>query len=330
MATTVKITETYDLKTTSGKLGIIGIHTPSSRQIRQLYPGLVKNHRFIRLIKCDIFGACASVLPADPLSVGVTEGDVAPEDMFNPILYKPVSNQSFETVLSRIYDSNDVTTLGSVTYNEPSAGGFSAAENNFRVYYSLLSEGKKWKKAMPQRGFSLTGLVPICYQMINTYGQNIPVNRTKTVLGENGVSTVDIPDSTGVTVANDEWSTTSEKDLAITLRGQAVKMPRIPMHYGMESVTDVASFQIPKTFCAMFLIPPSRLHEFYYRMRVSWTVRFENVCPATEFANGAAMLTEAGYSYGRNYSYSDSKVVLDNMESSVDTNDVAITKIMES
>lgn len=324
MAVTVKISETYDLKTTTNKLGIIGVHTPSSRQLRTMYPGLVKNYKFARLLKCDIVGACASVLPADPLQVGVSSGSIAPEDMFNPILYKPVSNESFETIVSRIYATTDVTTLGSLAKEDSTLSPFD-------VYYSLLAENKRWKKAMPQRGFGLRGLYPICYQMINTFGQTIPANVKDNVLAEDGTAVISETDDTGVTIAGGtNWANSAEQRHAVTFRGKSVKMPRIPMHYGPEDVTSVEPFYIPKTWVALFLVPPCRLHEIYYRMRVTWTIRFEGLATAQEFAKISDMSTLASYSYGKDYTYPSSKAELEHSESMVDTNGMDLNKIMDS
>lgn len=142
---TVRITETYDMKTTVGKLGVVGIHTPKWGQMLRLYPGLMMQHKFARFKKCDIVGACASVLPADPLQVGVEAGMVAPEDMFNPILMKAVTNESFDTIVNMIYNAPNVQALGSV--NEVKTDGTNISpEDAMDIYYGLLEQSKKWKK----------------------------------------------------------------------------------------------------------------------------------------------------------------------------------------
>lgn len=321
MATTVKVTETYDMKTTVGKLGVIGIHTPTGEQIRRLYPGLVKSHRFVRVLKCDVIGACASVLPADPLQVGVTAGAVAPEDMFNPILFKAVTNESFDTLVSKIYGSTDVNLLGSVNKTEDP---FSAVDA-FKVYYSMLAS-KGWRKSMPQSGFGLKGLVPLAHTVLMNYGQ-VKAPSTKYVLGEDGETPVPVQDMESVP----SWTAASLIDTVsagLMYRGKSVRMPKFPLHFAPEAWDAIPTINLVKTFVACIIVPPARLNEFYYRMRVTWTLRFEEVIPSTEYSNGSAMLQIADRSYARSYDYTTSKVELTNSVDSVDTVDVDIDKIM--
>ena len=88
----VKVRETYDLHTVRNKMSVIAIHTPDPKIIKNNFPGLLMQCKSYRPYSCDVKLACASVLPVDPLGVGLAEGDVAPEDMFNPILYSAMSN----------------------------------------------------------------------------------------------------------------------------------------------------------------------------------------------------------------------------------------------
>lgn len=322
MATTVRVTETYDMKTTVGKIGLIGIHTPTGEQIRRLYPGLVKNHRFVRVLKCDVFGACASYLPADPLQVGVTSGAVAPEDMFNPILFKAVTNESFDTIVSKVYGATDVSLLGSVNEENPN---FTEADA-FSVYYSLLAS-KGWRKAMPQSGFGLKGLVPLAHTLITNYG-NVKAPGNNYVLSDDGETPIAEPELSEVPV----WTISGNTDnvnAGIVYRGKSVRMPKFPLHvFGPENWDAIPNLNLVKTFVACIIVPPARLNEFYYRMRVSWTLRFEEVIPTTEVANGGSMLQIGSRSYGRDYQYENSKAELPNSLNAVDTVDVELNKIM--
>ena len=62
----VRISETYDLSTKVGKMGIVGIHTPTGGLIDKMWSGLVLQTDRFRFVKCDVAMACASMLPADP------------------------------------------------------------------------------------------------------------------------------------------------------------------------------------------------------------------------------------------------------------------------
>lgn len=323
---TVRISETYDMKTTINKLGVVGIHTPAGALIQRMYPGLCKSYKFIRFKKVDVVGACASVLPADPLQVGITSGTVAPEDMFNPILYKAVTNESFDSLIGRIYSADDVNGLGSVSAEDE----IWDADASFRAYYALLSLNGKFRKAMPQSGFSIRNVVPICHTLISTYGNTArPGNETVAIASENpGAGTIDVPKVAEVGVATGDMSTLEDNWNAITFRGKPVRMPKIPLHYGLEAYNALGSVYVPKLFCACLILPPAKLHEFYYRLRVTWTISFENVIASNEIGNPASGMYTLYH--GQNYTYDSSKAELETSTSSIDTDGVDITKIMES
>lgn len=326
MATTVKITETYDMKTTVGKVGLVGVHTPQLPLLKRLYPGLLKNHKYFRFVKCDVVGACASVLPADPLQVGVDAGDVAPEDMFNPILYSAVTNESWDTIVQRIRAMAPVENLGSVDAGEMAY--FNDADS-FNKYYGLLAENGKWRKVMPQSGFKISNLVPLAHTLVSNYGNVGPISND-TALAEDGETPVPIPDLT-VPLTASGLNAGSDTTQAVYFRGKSVRMPKFPCHVGVETnYTETTISQVPKTMVLAMIIPPARLHEFYYRMRVSWTIRFERVCSTLEAGNGTNLRITGENSYGSNYTYTDSKVQLQNSSDTVSSDDVSINKIMES
>lgn len=324
---TVRITETYDMKTTVGKLGVVGIHTPKWGQMMRLYPGLMMNHKFARFKKCDIVGACASVLPADPLQVGVSEGMVAPEDLFNPILMKAVTNEGFDTIVNMIYKANQVQSLGSV--NEVETDGTDiTADNAMDIYYALLEQNKKWKKAMPQNGFMMRGLVPIAHTLLSTYGDTRKPENVAIASGKPAV-----PNIGAVQYADQDavpgYSTATPS--AMTFRGRPVRMPKFPLqvfqHNGTGQVTDYPDLE---TFVACLVLPPAKLHEFYYRMRVSWTVEFTQVISTTDYGTIGNIEQNGVISHGSNYSFAQSKTKLETTTDMADTTDVSIKKIMES
>ena len=98
----VKVRETYDLHTVRNKMSVIAIHTPKPQILKNNFPGLLMQCKSYRPFSCDVRLACASVLPVDPQGVGLSEGDVAPEDMFNPILYSAMSNFGMSQLEARI------------------------------------------------------------------------------------------------------------------------------------------------------------------------------------------------------------------------------------
>lgn len=334
---TVRITELYDLNTVKNKMGLIAIHTPGFKQIARLYPGFLLNYNKMKAVSCDIAVACASMLPADPLQVGTDTGEIAPQDLFNPILYKACTNDSYNTVVNRIYSMSDpisgnsLATPGTVG-NDPWTG--STYSNSTDIYYALLSEDG-WRKAMPQSGFSMKGLRPLVYQVLNTFGN------TRFPASGGGVGGAGATDSAGLN--------TVVSNLAVSFRGSAQPMPAVPttlfrntQTIGESSEHPFDVFQmdnpgIPKTFVACICTPPSMLHVLYYRLRITWTLEFFEPITMNEKAT-LGTLNNNGVHLHEDLTYvpDSSKtadylapVDLPTQDDLVDTQDAQITKILE-
>lgn len=326
---TVRYTETYDLSTQIDKMGLIGIHTPTLRQLSALYPGLITNYKFLHVDSCDVVCACASVLPADPLQVGTEAGDIAPQDLFNPILYTAVSNDSFNTVVNRIYglDGGNSISYGQEAFPDSTA-------DDFAVYYTVLASQDRWKKAMPQQGFSMDGLYPIVYHMLTTNGNTVG----HPTLGNSGRQI-----GTGSTGDANIFLDASQY-----FRGNACRMPRIPLHTrfpkastfsltgsgvtfsagAVDNIDDVPGdlIQIPTTYVCAILTPPAKLHKLFYRMRVTWTFTFEEVIPITEYAKITDIANRSGYFYSSDYA--NQSKVMDKTDSTVDVKNLDLERVM--
>lgn len=334
---TVRITELYDLNTVKNKMGLIGIHTPGFKQIARLYPGFLMNYNRMKAVSCDIAVACASMLPADPLQVGTDTGDIAPQDLFNPILYKAVTNDSFNTVVNRIYSMTDPIDGNSLSVpaspgNDPwSTSGFA---NTTDIYYALLSEDG-WKKAMPQSGFSMKGIRPFVYQVISTYGNS----RMQTGSTSWQISNPNVTGSDGVNTSGSVF----------TFRGHAMAMPSVPTTVNRNTQTigdstghpfDVFQMDqpgIPKTFVACICTPPSKLHVLYYRLRITWTLEFFEPITMNEKATLGTLVNNGVHLHEDMTYVPSSKDTADYLapadlpiqDDLVDTQDACLTKILE-
>lgn len=335
---TITLRETYDLGTTTGKIGLLGVHTPHVELLKKLYPGFLINYRKMKVETCNVALACASLLPADPLQVGTETGDIAPQDLFNPILYRAVSSDSFDTILNRVYGLTDnfnaeqtssladSGTIGSDPF--PSATSL----NQEALYYSLLSESG-WRKAMPQSGLTMTGLRPIVYTLLNTYGNT--KFETATDIDFASVNTVNASASSTTTA------------LASTFRGPAMPMPSIPTWNGGSNSMATSSASpawsipvgracyIPKTFVSAFILPPSKLHRMFFRMTIQWRISFFEPISVLERATPARIAEYSDSVYGSNIIFDSSKASgLDDKvevkESTVDTIGVDADMIMQS
>lgn len=332
MVVTMTMQETYDLQTTVGKMGLIAIHTPTYNSIHKLYSGLLLNHKYFHLDRCDFAVACASVQPADPLQVGTEAGSIAPQDLFNPLLYTACSTDSYNTIVSRALGLNSTPLNGnSGTISDSGMAGsqaFSNAVNSEQVYYSLLGESG-WRKAMPQAGFTMSGLKPLVYTMVNTFGNAGQMSNSADGVGFNAAQSIGA-----------DGTFTNNNPVAGTMfRGESRPMPRLPTTIGPISsggtVSDYYYIQntlrttIPKTMVALIIVPPAKQHILYYRLRVVWTVSFIEPASVTERLTPGYMANIGTASYGSNIVSSSAKD-LDNKENFVDTQDVDMNLIMQS
>lgn len=329
---TITISETYDLATTKGRIGLLGIHTPGIDIIRKLYPGLLLNYAKMKVESADLAVACASLLPADPLQVGTETGDIAPQDLFNPILYRAVSSDSFNTILNRVYGlGNFFLNDGSLAANNVS--GYDpfpslSDSNEEDLYYGLLSEGG-WRKAMPQSGLQMTNLQPIVYQLINNYGNT----RFETI------SNVSLTNVNAVS----EAGANSDTALATTMRGPSLHLPAFPTMKGLTTGTAAAGgwsipvgtpAQIPKTFVAAIVLPPSKLHRMFFRMTIRWRISFYDLVSIVERGTLAQVQSAGLQTYGLGYvdeaKMKDTDEKVDVQENTVDTLGVDTKMIMQS
>lgn len=340
----VSVSETYDLSTQENKMSLIGIHTPDRALIQKTYPGLCMNAKYCRIVSQDVAIACASLEPADPLQIGTEAGAIAPEDMFNPILYKAVSNASMSQIEYRmkglvqsttntidghqaVIDNDEVTTMA----------------DEFPVYYALLSNRDGFKTANPQQGFSMRGLVPLVFERLDNSGIAISSQAASAIQGN----------STPAMLKNSDGSLYVGGVAIHSMRGNAKPMPRFPttiltgaspqtpagvqgtefQYNGMGDGSPVNEQinmpEIPICYTACIIVPPSRLHKLFYRLVVRTHIEFTEVRPISEIAGFYGLAS----SYYPEVYYNDyrelSKAIADKITTQVDVKSAEIKKIME-
>lgn len=331
----ISVSETYDLSTKVNKMSLIGIKTPKIEIIQKAYGGLLSQAKLVRFHHCDVKLACASVLPADPLQVGVEAGDIAPQDMFNPILYKAVSNQGMNEFELRMHGiSGDPSVTGnfvgqSIDKTDNVAGAF----DNFSVYYSLLANRKGWKVAHPQRGLSMRYLRPYVYEKLFNVGDDpsssVPTSGSievaPRVIGVNSAGNTEVRSNSGGLRA---------------LRGRPRPMPAFPAHTilpanvsgnmnGAYQTSNLDQSPVNKdmyVYCGLVVMPPAKLNKFYYRLVVRWYIDLIGIRPYNEIDSFASQVSNSYLFYGTDYSIASSK---DSDMGMVDVKDAEIEKIME-
>ncbi len=346
---TVRVSETYDLSTKVGKMGIVAIHTPTGSLIDKMWPGLVLQHKKVRFVKCDVAMACASMLPADPLQIGVEAGAIAPQDMFNPILYRAVSNDSMSNIQSYIQGLGSAGSTGLNTVNQGSVvdvndPGFTndadAQIDAFSMYYGLLADSDSWRKAMPQAGLTMNGLFPLVYQVVSNYGVNgrpaKPVNDYK-----GGANTDPFDDVQIVEGYNVSDSVASQINHVVNFRGPSMRMPafdttifdsadnRDNMIVPFANTANVKSNvgYAPACYVGLIVLPPAKLNQLYYRLKVTWTVEFSGLRSMADIGSWSTLSGIGGVSYGTDYA--EQSTAMSAITNMVDTDGASIEKIME-
>lgn len=338
----VKVSETYDLSTKVNKLGVVGIHTPTGDLIDKMYPGLVLQCRRFRFVSCDVAMACASILPADPLQVGVEAGSIAPQDMFNPILYKAVSNESmtnFLRFIQAVEDDGDVTasfrqgSIISVNNGDFQDSGGSSVDQ-FQMYYALLADSDGWRKAMPQSGLSMENLYPLVYQIVAQYGDD-----SRNAIAPGSALAPGLSNTAGNPPIAKDGVMVAIRDHYF--RGPSMRMPSIPTvcYTNSNEVSgnivpnQVAMVRsntgdVPSAYVGLIVLPPAKLNQLYYRLKVTWTIEFTDMVAMTDIAKWAQLSNISSNSYGSDYSIQSQAMA--SKTAMVDTSGASIEKIMES
>lgn len=311
----VKVRETYDLHTITGKMSVLAIHTPKPEIIIKNYPGLLMQCKAYRPVSCNVRCACASMLPADPLQVGVATGDVAPEDMFNPILYKATSNFGMSQIEARInhfVNGESGTSISGDSVTGRQDGVISSDADDFDLYYGFLSDVHQWKHANPQSGFEMRNLKPLVSEILVAPGDNPAVNPPTTTGGLTAGMGFEYPADNGSAVySNARW-----------FKGSSKPMPWINCtvyngNTGLEpgfTVTSLVNAEnvvpAPQIVVGAVIVPPSRLHELYYRMVVEWSIEFSGIRSLSEITNWAGLKELGQSTHLKTYDYSNTSKAL--------------------
>lgn len=326
----VKVRETYDLHTIRNKMSVIAIHTPDPNLIKRNWAGLLMNCKFYRPLSADVTIACASMQAADPLQVGTVEGEIAPEDLFNPILFKAVTNESFSLLESRILAMNEGAFTSETVGDTASVDstGVTPFDDDFSVYYGLLSDAHGWRHANPQVGLTMTNLRPLVHEVLSNFGGVNMVNATT-------------PDAPAYSPGSGTSGAFAQEVTPKFMRGNAKPMPRIPCTAFGATVSYVRpGFALPsdindnsetivnslRTVVGSIIIPPSRLHELYYRMVVEWSIEFSEIRTLSEIAGWNGLRDIGNATHFQDYDFGESKIV-DNVAGMAAAN-VDLDKVM--
>lgn len=301
----VNYTETYDLNTVKDKLTVLGIHTPTKASLIKVCSGLFQNFKAMKIHSCDVVLGCASQLPMDPLGIGTEPGMVAPQDVMNPILFKPVTGEKLNAILESVYLQNnaDVNSI-----SERKLGHSNA-------YYTLLSDNS-FRKCHPQMGLIANGLVPLVHNLatlrpITGKAYNLSVEN------DSGLPQIDY--STTGNGATHGFGDEYMKDISESgtsyvsahtgtsfISTGAIPLPSFPTVITLPTGTpDNPSTtgnipMIPKVYCGVIVMPPAILQSLYYRIQVTWHIGFYGFRPSFD-AFGIANIVNSDGLYTERY-----------------------------
>lgn len=312
------INETYDINTLKDKMAVIGIRTPS--------PGLVNKYIDTRQFKkvkfnsCSIRLASASQLPVDPLGVGFEAGQIAPQDIMNPLLFKAVSGESFSAVLDCIYNGRDVAANpdfyyeGSLDINhvsestdvdpgsgDPTASDFTASA--YDIYYTLLHDGT-FRPAHPQQGLVVNNLVPLVRDIHSSMPMASYLGSTQSKwlpaaysFGNDNIRSANpnpLSETDGVGYV---WTDIDTRNAAYNsfnfiMSGKTRPMPAFNTQVALGMDNPCAW---PYTYVGCLVVPPYKMASLYMRMVVSWHVTLSEFIPI--FKRGSRGDTDPNWLY---------------------------------
>ena len=193
---------------------------------------------------------------------------------------------------------------------------------------------------MPQSGLTMRGLYPLVYQVVSNYGVNgrpaAPVNDNKGGANINPFDDVQL-----VQGYNVKDSAVAEIDQVVNFRGPPMRMPafdttvfdsstkRDNMIVPSANTANVKSNvgYAPACYVGLIVLPPAKLNQLYYRLKVTWTVEFSGLRSMADIGSWSTLSGIGGISYGADYD-AQSKA-MSSITNMVDTDGASIEKIME-
>lgn len=176
---------------------------------------------------------------------------------------------------------------------------------------------------MPQAGLTMKGLYPLVFQVNSTVG--FPTAGPQNVSQD--VVTPDLIDN----------AIKSFKQRFV--RGPAVRMPRFSTTQFIRGGTANDVFLSSdasvvsnlrddfSSYVGLIVLPPAKLNQLYYRLKITWTVEFSECRSMTDILNWRSLANLGEVAYGTDYA-TQSKA-MSTLEGMADTSGADIKKIME-
>lgn len=263
--------------------------------------------------------------------------------MFNPILYKAVSNEGMNMFEYRMHGlrlgAGDDPTLfqgQSIDKTDDVSGALDTDTYEFKMYYSLLANRKGWKVAHPQAGLSMKGLRPYVYEKLFSASDNFSSNVAD-------VGSIEAAEQLGSIAGYTPTKGTPvhyEAKAVEAMRGRSHPMPAFPtavlndsvesknMAFGGGSAeASPADARNMNIYVGLVVLPPAELNKFYYRLVCRWYIDFYDARPLNDIVTFGTMVNNAALHYGSDYFPINSKA--ENGLGMIDVENGDVEKIME-
>lgn len=295
--------ETYDLNTAINEISFLGIHTPMATALKSMFKGFFENYKKYKIVGCNIGMVCASQQSLTPDLVGLTEGQVDPRDVLNPILFKACTGENLNVILNQIYGGDTWLTNAGSSVGQ----SIDSSANSMNMYYQLLSDDS-WRKEHPQRGLFVQGLKPLVHKVVTTQ----PFRWTGSSSNENA----DFPNisedaTTGDDVVNKFGSPSgvpgtnlNPTNPSVFISDGTTDMPWLDttfdgtMAAGSENTVKAQRLivSVPRVWCGCIVLPPAILQRLFFRLQIQWHIMFKDFRPAFEVGpiSGTATPSQIG------------------------------------
>lgn len=285
----VDICQTVDFNTEVDKVGVVGVHTPPASLVNNVAEGLMRNFKKISFESVDVVLACVSQLDVDPLGVGFEPGQIAPQDVINPVLFKAVTGDSLNTVLNTLYGTGSDVSNGTFSYSKVSG--------SVNAYYRMMND-PSFRSAHPLKGMVVRGLQPMVREVVTNRPMVNAQTGYDTVLEDGASGNLYYPFGAGAT--NVSGGVMSALDLTRGLQFMSGKLMHLPPQntYAYPNFTETGTAavnQFMKTYVGVFVLPPAIMKSLYFRLQLVWHVKFSEFRHAYDIYDNPT--TSVGSSY---------------------------------
>lgn len=272
--------EVYDIKTNSGKVSVLGIHTPSGAVPSTMLSGFYEMYSKVKYQGCSLQLVPAARLPIDALQITLEEGEnsIDPRDILNPLLFRGCHGESINDILDTMMVPYGLSWTGDSV--DEHQFNLDALEN---MYYQALTDDAFLKSPISSP-FRKDELYPLVYNVATNYQLALSKDGTSPgpgVVSDGSVQGLRVPlagvqgfvndsDTFQITGGNQQWFSSGMH-----------RMDWLDTHNRVgNSQTDLTPVTlIPKIFMGILILPPAYKTVQYFRMILTHHFMFKDFRP---------------------------------------------------